>query len=700
MKRGPGYVIVVCLLLTLSHTVALAQSETREKLDASTVEDLESLFDLFGEEGYDDLSTVIPPADSGDAGKPAAKTTPPTTPMQSDLATDLDLDDLDPVPNPPAKSPNVLQPSSIQSPVPAAPTNDDLDNPFRDDEPSGTIAPFALPPAFSSPTANNTGNPPPPSPLGTSSEAVPGVPRFDLDFSPSASDFEVLEPTPATDSPIVESIADPVVSPPMVIDSTLNDGMELFEPSPSISESVIENLEVFSDSDAKAELPDFELDSTIRDLQRESDSYDEFVAPSESDSGILEPELGSQLEPVADPLTTDSPMYESDTIEALPFCVPELEMQTSPFANAASTNSQYPTSRLTGFFHADYSWFSQDTQFFGDDQDYRGFRRARLAAVGSVADNVDYMLEMDFGFPGRPHFMDVWMDVHGFRLGTLRVGQWRQPFGLGELNSVRDLVFHERASMFFLGPFRQTGVGLRNHDGRSTYAVSAFGSTTDPFGNSVGDSSYGMAARLTTLFFDNPDTGNLFHLGAGYSHVQPGESGLSLFVPQELFGPTRFSNIGPLLVLPNQTNLFNAEFAAVAGPWHAQAEVRYATSGGPGPDFFIPAAYAQIAYVLTGETRKYDRPTGSFRGGIDPFRPFGPNGRGAWEVALRFSHIDLNDSTLMAGRNNSLSIGLNWYLNRYAKFQFNYLNSKVSRNFVGPANQDVGSFALRAQVAF
>ena len=90
----------------------------------------------------------------------------------------------------------------------------------------------------------------------------------------------------------------------------------------------------------------------------------------------------------------------------------------------------FPKVKLTGFFQADAGWFRQSPgsfATFGDIQDATGFRRARLAAVGDVAENMSYMLEMDFAFPGRPSFMDVWLDVHSVPLlGNVRVGQWRQ----------------------------------------------------------------------------------------------------------------------------------------------------------------------------------------------------------------------------------------------------------------------------------
>lgn len=69
-------------------------------------------------------------------------------------------------------------------------------------------------------------------------------------------------------------------------------------------------------------------------------------------------------------------------------------------------------------------------------------------------------------------------------------------------------------------------------------------------------------------------------------------------------------------------------------------------------------------------------------------------GLGAWEVAARFSHLDLNDEGIIGGRLNNVTVGLNWYLNP---------NMRVMWNFVYADRDDVGDasiFQMRAQIDF
>ena len=84
-------------------------------------------------------------------------------------------------------------------------------------------------------------------------------------------------------------------------------------------------------------------------------------------------------------------------------------------------------------------------------------------------------------------------------------------------------------------------------------------------------------------------------------------------------------------------------------------------------------------------------------------------GWGAWEIAGRFSTIDLNDQLATAngvagGRQTIYTLALNWYVNRNVRFMFDYLHGNVAKqisptNF-GDAGAKFDAFAMRTQVAF
>ncbi|HAC90177.1 MAG TPA: porin, partial [Planctomycetaceae bacterium] len=111
------------------------------------------------------------------------------------------------------------------------------------------------------------------------------------------------------------------------------------------------------------------------------------------------------------------------------------EQQSKP----AADKPKLPSVTINGVFQADAVTFDQNDASrlaYGTVENGADFRRARLSAKGAVTDRMDYFLQMDFGFFGRPTFTDVWADFkEAGPMGTVRVGQWKQPFGLETVSS-------------------------------------------------------------------------------------------------------------------------------------------------------------------------------------------------------------------------------------------------------------------------
>jgi len=387
----------------------------------------------------------------------------------------------------------------------------------------------------------------------------------------------------------------------------------------------------------------------------------------------------------------------------------------------SALRSYQPTIKVAGFFQADAGWFHQDSanqDAVGDIQDGAAFRRARLLAKGDAWDNVGYILEMDFAFPGRPNFMDVWLEIRDLPLlGNLRLGQFRHPIGMDGLTSVTQLTFLERALPFAFLPFRQIGLTAHDHaaDESMTWAISAFRFPTDPFGGNIGDNGgYAMATRVTWLPIDYGDDGaGVLHLGAAYSFGDPANNRVRYRTQPEFFisetGGVDLVPIGvpsevPLFVdtggiAANNFNLFGLEAGTAVGSWHLQSELlTMVVNQIGGPTLAFTGMYIQAGYFLTGESRPYKRQGGLF-GRPDPQQPFSSaGGCGAWELAARWSHIDLNDENIRGGRLSNLTFGVNWYLNRFTKFQLNYIDAFLNTQSEGDSN--AGIVAARAEVVF
>ncbi len=386
--------------------------------------------------------------------------------------------------------------------------------------------------------------------------------------------------------------------------------------------------------------------------------------------------------------------------------------------HGATEEASFPSIKVTGLGQIDAVWFNQDAvnrALLGDIQDGADIRRARLGASGDLAANVGYFAELDFAFMQRLNVTDVYVDIRDVPLlQTVRVGRWRLPFNMDALTSVKELQFLERSLPFTFAPFRQIGAGFQGitQDETTTWAAAVFRFPTDEFGGNVGDNGgYSMAGRLTHAIPLGPrSTNTALHFGGAYSFLDPANDGLNYATPPEIgIGETGggvppgvptsvppFVNTGFLDV--STANLFDAELAWTSGAWQFQSEIVYALVNQiGGPALAFPGAYAQIGYLLTGETRPYNWKR-AVLGRVIPRRNFGGGGMGAWEIAFRWSRIDLSDANIDGGVLNDLTAGVNWYLNARAKFQLNYIHAFLERP--DTVNSDANIVAVRTQFDF
>lgn len=310
-------------------------------------------------------------------------------------------------------------------------------------------------------------------------------------------------------------------------------------------------------------------------------------------------------------------------------------------------------------------------------------RRSRLSLSGTFLKDWQYRVEYEFA-TGASALTDAYVAYNARKPVTVTLGQFKPPFGMEALSQDKSATFMERALPFYLlSPLivRAPGAMLGTSWSSGSVAVGVFG---EPVGNAQsGDEGYGAAARATWApYFAGT---RVLHVGAGAQWRAPTKDNSSNAMgprfetvrfrakPESNILAQRFVDTGELRSVDD----FNIAGVELAGAWDAislQTEfqrVRVSRDSGFGALDFT-SSYAQLAWTLTGEARPYRMDRGVFEG-IKPVKSFGKDGWGAFEVAARYSEIDLNDSSITGGRERNATAALSWYLNSLLRVSANYV---------------------------
>ncbi len=353
--------------------------------------------------------------------------------------------------------------------------------------------------------------------------------------------------------------------------------------------------------------------------------------------------------------------------------------------------------KLGGRIMNDWAFMSEDDEVkaaVGELQDATTeFRRARLYISGTIYDKIIFKAQYDFA-GGDADFKDVYLGLKKLpAVGTLKVGHFKEPFGLEELTSSKYITFMERSLPIVFTPSRNTGIGVNNTalNKRLTWSAGAFLDTND-YGDEAGaENSEAVTARITGLPWYRGKDG-LLHLGLSYSYRDAKDDAVRFRERPEAHLAPRFVDTGDINA--DSENRFGIEAALVHGPLSIQGEymgTQVDALSGPDPEF--SGYYGYVSYFLTGEHRAYKNSTGAFDR-VKPKTNFGKGGIGAWEVALRYSQLDLNDAPITGGELKDITLGVNWYLNPNVRAMLNYVGADLDT--VG----DADILQLRFQIDF
>lgn len=350
------------------------------------------------------------------------------------------------------------------------------------------------------------------------------------------------------------------------------------------------------------------------------------------------------------------------------------------------------------------------------------FRRVRLGLEGTIARDWLYNLTAEYGGSAveSTQLNQAWLEYGGWRpFGTqvrIRAGAFATAANLEDATSNTESLFIERASPVEIVRSIAAGdgrVGLAAFANGERWSATAAltGERVNQSGNF--DEQQGYVLRAAFLPIRSPDYA--VHVGVNASGVlETSDTSAGTGTTEKAFtlgdypelrvSSQQFAAVAFAADTIDTIEHRGLEFGAFWKNFYLASELieidveRLGALSDPSFDGW----YAQGAWTLTGERRAWNAASGGFQG-IRPANNFSlADGRwGAWEIAARYSELNLNDTGagISGGDQTITTLGLNWYPHRSVRFILE--GQDVQVDFTGATNDvEYQALALRSQVAF
>ena len=344
------------------------------------------------------------------------------------------------------------------------------------------------------------------------------------------------------------------------------------------------------------------------------------------------------------------------------------------------------------------------------------FRRAQFGLVGTLWRDWAYNFTYDFGGNGveqRGYLYRAYIEYDGFKPVGIRAGAFSAYDSMEDATGGANLALLERPTAVTIARSIAAGSGrsgLEIFAQGERYLVSLAltgGKTTD---SATFDEQQGLVGRVAWLAMDGEDLKWLVNADATHvlkvGDAAPGvpsmvqlSAGPEIAVDGSRTVDTGLLDARHVTEFGMETALNLGRLFGQGGWFHYNITRRIAA---PNPDF--SGWYAMATWSLSGESRPFDPESASFRG-LSPAQPLGKDGFGAWELAVRYSSVDLDfmpgqAGGVTGGKQTVWSAGLNWYPNQTIRFLLDYDKIRVSRGNSRALDISADAIALRSQIAF
>jgi len=373
----------------------------------------------------------------------------------------------------------------------------------------------------------------------------------------------------------------------------------------------------------------------------------------------------------------------------------------------ASPNTDYKGLKFGS--ESDPYWFKVNGALQVDERLFFGNKRGDLHSGASIR---KFDLDLTAGMPNDLSFTlgvgfqpshskvevnDAYVTYAGFKgLGDnfhISVGKVNPSFCLENHSSSKWIPFLERS--IATTAFRpDSGLGVSVNKWQDNYSINATivqpspdDKTKDEKGNEISKSDRLQAnVRGTKAHFWGDH--KFVQIGVSGHIKDDGHMGIKFATGPEaksrhstttLFDTEKSGPAGTLnkLIKANSHYTVGVELMGQDGPLSAQGEYLLTRinrdKSQSGNNLGFSGYYANVNYVLTGESRAFDPSQGTLG------RVTSDKECGAWEISGRYSFLNLNDKDIVGGAGHNIGAALTWYANYNIAVTCEYIKSLVKK---------------------
>lgn len=292
-------------------------------------------------------------------------------------------------------------------------------------------------------------------------------------------------------------------------------------------------------------------------------------------------------------------------------------------------------------------------------------RRARFAAKGNIE---DWGYKLQYDFISSEAIKDAYVVYQGFNNTEILIGSQIEAFAMEPQTSSNDVTFIERSTVIeAFGLNRAIGVAARQWGDNWSLNYGVYGQDVNH--DKGGDEQLNFNARFNYAPIISDD--KLVSFGGSIAAIKlpEGETVRFRSRAESHQADTRIVNTNSLIA--DDYNMYALESAMKFNSVTLLAEyistdVNLSQGGNANFDGF----YLSASYLFNGQFRPYSTKQGKFK-------RVKPGNDGLWELAARFSSLDLNDKSagIYGGQVDSITLGANYYINNHMRVMFNIVSA-------------------------